>query len=210
MFFGRAFERLGWKFIIFIAFLLGATAALFFISERKKNAPYVPPEFLEARTRTGSISENIVTIASASIDNLRNIRHEDVSGNYEGALDLVSAEIMRNEAARQEALKLSYELATLAAQIELVRPEEAAQIGLQAALCGTQITQHLINYNVYTNQLLEALRVGFATGTSAEEESSAKVQGLIDKMNEEAEAINRLNREYKTAMGEFDALTRTQ
>lgn len=207
MFFGRLFERFRWKFVVFLVILLGIGAALFFISERKKNAPYVPPEFLEARTQTGLISENIVGIASASIENLHAIREEDVAGDYAGALDLVSSEMKRNEAAREEALKLSYELTHLAEQLSYVRPEEAVQTGLRAALCGTQITQHLINYNTYTNELLGALQARFATKDFGGEQSSEKVQGLIDKMNQEAEAINTLNRDYKKEMTSFDSMT---
>lgn len=210
MFFGRLSERFGWKFLVFIAILIGMIVALFFLSEKERNAPFVPPEFLEARTKTGFISENIVEIASASIENLHNIRKEDVAGDHAKALALVSEEIERNELARQEALKLSGELAQLARQIERVRPEEAAQVGLQAALYGTQITQHLINYNAYTNELLGTLRSSFASGTAGEEATSAKVQELIDKMNTEAEAVNRLNGEYKRTMGEFDTLTRAE
>lgn len=197
----------GWKYILpLVGAGIIAIALSFDIAPFEK--PYVPEELLQARERGAVISESIVANSKTSVETLKRIRTEEVSGNYESAMDIVLEEIKRNEKAREEALELSYELAHMTERLGEVRPEEAAQAGLQATIHAAQVTQRLINYNTYTYQLLELLRSHFATGDGTNDAAIAlQVQSLVDKMNIEAEAINTLNEEYKKAMLEFDTLT---
>jgi len=141
-----------------------------------------------------------------SIENLGAVSTEDEIGNYTSGLDLVLKEVQRNEKARKEALDLSQELGVMAKSLNQVQPEEAAKVGLEAIINESQIVQRLINYNAYIFQLLDVLQSRFTKGGAAPD-TDEKVKELINKMNEEAEAINELNDKYKNLMGEFDSLT---
>lgn len=174
------------------------------ISESSKI--FVPPELLEARSRGAEIAEKIVSLSKESIENLSVISTEDEIGNYTTGLDLVLKEVQRNEKARKEALDLSQELGVMATSLNQVQPEEAAKVGLEAIINESQIVQRLINYNAYIFQLLDILQSRFTTDGAAPG-TDAKVKELINKMNEEAEAINELNNKYKNLMSEFDKLT---
>jgi hypothetical protein len=179
---------------------------IFFFRVDGTEEMFVPEELSEARMKSASISERIVDLSRDSIETLKEIRRAELAGEYNEALDLVMMEIEQNEQARKEALDLSYELTHIAERLEEVRPKEAAEVGLQATIYAAQITQRLINYNTYTLQLFDTLRSHFVAGSSSEE-ISASVQDIIVKMNEEAQAINALNGEYKEAMRKFDLLT---
>ncbi|MFH1188308.1 MAG: hypothetical protein V1652_00485 [bacterium] len=200
-------EKKWWRYLLFL--LLTLTAAIFFLRRiHPKEKPFVPTELLAARIRGASISEGIVAGARESVNTLKTIRQAELGEDYNTALNLVLTEIQKNEQVREDALQLSYELVHITEKLAEVRPEEAAQVGLQATIYGAQITQRLINYNTYTFQLLDLLKSHFMEGSGTQDTAIAEqIQGLIDKMNEEAEAINALNNEYKKAMQQFDVLT---
>ncbi len=167
---------------------------------------FVPQEFTEARNKGAEIAERIVSLSKESIENLGAVSTEDEIGNYTVGLDLVLKEVQRNEKARKEALDLSQELGVMTTSLMHVQPEEAVKVGLEAIINESQIVQRLINYNAYIFQLLDVLQSRFTKGGAAPD-TDAKVKELINKMNEEAEAINELNNKYKNLMGEFDRLT---
>jgi hypothetical protein len=180
----------------------------FIFKEPVINKPFVPPEFFEARARGVAISENIVRLSNESMNNLKEISAADEIMNYNGGLDLVLKEIARNNEARGEALKLSQELGVMAAKLVDIKPESAAKVGIQAIGNEYQIAQRLISYNNSIYQLLEVLQSRFTNKAESNDKTVVRVKDLIEKMNSDAEAINKLNSEYGVLMSEFDTLTR--
>lgn len=186
-----------------IAAVLGSATfiSLNIISAR---TPHIPAGFLEARARGSVLAENIVTLSRESLANLKKISEADKAGKYSDGIDLIIAEISRNQIARNTALSLSKELEAMALALNEVRPKEAQNLGLQAIISESQVVQRLISYNGYTYQLLEALKTRFINRGS----SGAEVVGdLLKKMNDESLAINDLNGRYKDLMNQFDSLT---
>lgn len=203
----QAIKRNWLKIVIIIA--VAAAAIYVFVKIpgiSESSRVFVPPEFLEARSMGAEIAERIVSLSKESIENLGAVSTEDEIGNYTTGLDLVLKEVQRNEKARKEALGLSQELGVMTTSLMQVQPEEAVKVGLEAIINESQIVQRLINYNAYIFQLLDVLQSRFTKGGAAPD-TDAKVKELINKMNEEAEAINELNEKYKNLMGEFDKLT---
>jgi len=167
---------------------------------------FVPSEFFQARSKGAVLADEIVILSKESINNLAEISAEEEISNYTAGLELVLLEVDRNAKSRTKALSLSEELGTMASSLSEVKPENAAEIGLQAIINESQIAQRLINYNNYTLQLLGVLQTRFENGGGSPE-TDKKVKELIEKMNEEASAINELNENYLKLMSEFDALT---
>lgn len=184
--------------------VLAAFPYYFFFYASAGDTPFIPPAFLEARSRGSVFAENIVKLTSESIDNLSLISNEDKAGNYSQGIDLIIKELSRNELARESAIGLSKELEIMASNLEDVRPKEAVNVGLQAILSQSQTVQRLLNYNNDIYQLLDILRIRFENkGASGAE----RVGSLLEKMNEESAAINDLNAKYAELMAKFDSLT---
>src|SRR3989344_3447748 len=165
--------------------------------------PFVPQEFIDARAKGAVIAEEIVTSAQISITNLAAISAEDEKGNYENGLNLVSKEIQDNGTASAKALELSKQLEIMANNLSLIKPEDAARIGLEAVLNESQIVQRLLNYNADVRQLLDVLLSRFSNSGSVPN-AKEKVKELISSMNDEAKAVNDLNNKYKDLMNQFD------
>ncbi len=169
--------------------------------------PFVPQDFTDARSRGAVIAEEIVASSEVSISNLSVISQADEKGNYEEGLNLVSKEIQDNESARTKAYDLSNQLEIMANNLNSIKPEDAARLGLEAILNESQIVQRLLNYNADVRQLLDVLLSRFSNSGSALN-AKEKVKELISSMNDEAKAVNDLNNKYKDLMSQFDKLTK--
>lgn len=198
-----AVVRRNWIWIV--AIVLAALILAFVIRLVDNSRPYVPPEFLKARASGSDSSKIIVNISENSIENLKTIQGYENSGNYTAGLNLVLKEINQNNVARASAVELSNQLSVMASNLPDVRPTAAANIGLQAIIDESQIVSGLINYNNYTLQLLNMLRLKL--GDSGAYVSTAQMNRVIAEMNSQANSINNLNSEYEKLMVQFDSLT---
>jgi hypothetical protein len=160
----------------------------------------VPSEFLMARQEASAIAEEIVGLSSQSAGNLTEISRLDQEGKYSDALNLISEELERNRQAREKAIGLSSQLELMATNIAGISPASASQVALQAVSSETTLISRLITYNDYLNQLLEVLRdkfMGLSNGNS--------IPDLISKINNEATAINDLNKKFNDLIEDFDS-----
>lgn len=188
-----------------IAVVAAVVASGAFSGTGTKAPAVVPQEFLEARARAATISEEIVALTRESSDSLGKISDADSAGRYSEGLNLVLVEVGRNSVIREKAVDLSEELKNMAVSLEGVSPDEAAQVGLRAVTSGLEMVQRLVNYNNYTYDLLNALQARL--GANNAQEKRANIESAIEKMNQEAAKINELNAEYNRLMEEFDKLT---
>ena len=166
---------------------------------------YVPQAFYESRDRAAKVSERITQLTSASVTTLGQISDADAKGDYRRGLQLVEQEIDRNEAIKKEAIKLSEELKIMATNLGAVKPKKAAETGLQAATTGLELTQRLINYNGLSQELYDVLQTRLKK--NGDPQTRQRIEAIILRMNEEAEAINGLNEKYREEMGQFEKLT---
>ncbi|MBI3088822.1 MAG: hypothetical protein HYY99_01000 [Candidatus Colwellbacteria bacterium] len=182
--------------------ILLAAGGYWYLASKSPNAP---PQFFEARNRAGEISNRIVELTHTSVDNLELISAADEAGRYKRGLELTQEEIDRNAEVKNEAFKLSEELKIMALNLNEVRPKEAAEVGLQATTNGLELVQHLINYSNLTEELLGVLQTRLKSNGSPE--TRERIEQIILRMNQEAEAVNKLNDEYREEMKNFDRLT---
>lgn len=196
--------RRNWIWIVAVvaaALLLAFLIRLLDVSNR----PYVPPEFLKARASGSDAAQKIVDTSNAAIQNLQKIQEDESAGKYIAALNLVLNEINENNATRSDAVQLSEQLNVMASNLQAVRPEVAASMGLQAIISESQIVEELISYNNYTYELLNLLRTRLESGPSAV--TISQINSVISEMNKGAASINDLNSKYESLMGQFDSLT---
>ncbi len=182
-------------FLVIIA-LCYFVIRFFFVSVRN-----VPPDFLKARQQAASIALVIVNMSNESATNIDTISELDAGHKYREALALVAEEIQRNNDARQKAIELSNQLVEMANNLSGIYPASSAQVALQAVTSETTLISRLITYNDYLNQLLGVLQKKFAGQVDGNE-----VPELVQKINNEAQAINDLNREFNDQMKIFDAV----
>jgi len=183
--------------IFFIAILLAVYFLLSFLLVEPKS---IPPEFLEARREASLTAKDIVALSSESANSISEIANLDQQGRYQEALALISRELENNRQARNRAINLSVQLEKMARNIDKISPTSAAQLALQAVSSETTLISRLISYNDYLNQLLEVLRAKFAG-----RKGNDGLTELINKINNEAMAINDLNTGFNDLMKEFDS-----
>ncbi|MBN2197767.1 hypothetical protein JW698_01015 [Candidatus Wolfebacteria bacterium] len=183
--------------ILFIIIILIAYFVLRFLAIDLKE---VPEEFLIARQEASIIASEIVAISSQSAGNFKEIARLDGEKKYNEALDLISQELERNKQAREKAIELSLQLEIMTNNLSQIFPSSASQIALGAITSETTLISRLITYNDYLNQLLEILGDKFLGNGNGD-----KIMELIEKINEEARAINELNDKFNEAMKEFDS-----
>ena len=166
---------------------------------------YVPQEFYASRDSAAEISSRIVQLTDASVITLGQISAADEKGDYKRGLELINQEIDRNAEIKERAFKLSEELKIMLLNLGAVKPDKAAGAGLQATTNGLELAQKMVNYNNLAQELLAQLQTRLKKNGSPE--TRQRIEQIILRMNEEAEAVNDLNKRYQEEMREFDRLT---
>ena len=162
---------------------------------------FVPPEFSEARIKGAELAKNISASAGASLEALALIRAHDERREGAQALIVISQEVVRNREIQQEAIRLASELERMARLIPDVQPVNARLMAAEAVSAEVALVSRLVSYNNNLFELFGVLKKKFEhPGTSLD----GRVQVLVDKINEEAHAINSFNERFNWSLAEFD------
>ncbi len=191
------------KSIIFwvalVLFLAGAGAKLFFFQPIS-----VPQDFIDARQNSINVSQIIVRLSADSLVDLSRLGLLDKEGKIKEALNLVNKAIENNRQAREQAVKLSDYLEVMSKNLPDLSPWRAKDLATEALGYEVSLINHLITYNDYLNQLLQVLQDKFNNrGGNVE----VQISFLINRINEEGDSINILNRKFNDTMIKFDKLT---
>jgi len=192
------------RYILVALLLIGAAVAIgkFGIAGQNGNEN-VPPSFIEARANGAILGSDIVAIYEDVTNSLQEISDKDKEKKYAEALKLTEEALDRvgpNQEAVKKSQLLAVELAKIAEVIPQLKSEDARNLLLEGVTAEVNLVTHLVSYNGYFNELLRNLREKF-TGSA----SGDRVPELIDKMNEEAKVINRLNKQFNEKMDKFDS-----
>ncbi|MBI4160213.1 hypothetical protein HY504_03530 [Candidatus Wolfebacteria bacterium] len=187
-----------WLFAIFILVIIGGYFIVRFVIVEPRSAPR---EFLEARSGAAAIAADIVALSDQTSSRLGGVAKLDSEKKYTEALVMVSEELSRNRTARERAVDLSRQLEIMARSLSQISPQTASQKALEALSSETALISRLISYNDFLNQLLEILRSKFL-----DKGDGSNIPELIKRINNEAQAINDLNKKFNDAMKEFDSL----
>lgn len=163
----------------------------------------IPVEFAEARLKGAAVAQTIVVFSGSALKSLETIAQYDKRGDTSEALILISRELIKNRDTHDAAIKLSVQLEKMARNISDIRPASARHLATEALSSEVALVSRLLTYNDYLNQLFEVLRAKFSNPYYR---ANGKVAELIDKINEEAKAINELDKKSNDAILEFDKI----
>lgn len=166
---------------------------------------FVPPQFNEARNKSGLFAKEIVALTEESLKNLNVISLNDREYNFRKALDLVGEELERAKNSRLKAIELTNQLAAMARGAAGITPSKARDLAMQAVADELSLISHLIVYNDILKGLLNTLDFKFSGDIRYD---SQDVQNLIQSMNIEAKEINNLNESFNQKMRELDKITK--
>ena len=188
---------------ILIIFLLIVAAVGLIVKTFTPETKNTPKEFLETRQEASLIAKNIIYISGRTAENIKKISNLDKNKEYTEALNLISEELNNNREARENAINLSAKLEIMAKNVSQISPATAGQIAIQAITSETALISRLITYNDYLIKLLEILQAKFL---EKEKNANDKIADLIEKINDEARAINDLNNNFNNLMTKFDKI----
>jgi len=163
---------------------------------------FVPEKFMEARIKGAELAYNIAELSNSSLKTLEQIEEKDRQGKNSEALDLASQELLKTLETRQQAIKLSSQLEKMARSLQDIKPAQARVLATEAVSSEVALVSRLLSYNDYLGQLFETLRAKFQSN----EDTNGKVQKLLNDINDEAKAINDLNKKFTDSLEEFDKM----
>jgi len=193
--------KLKTKIALGVAILVGLMVIVFIIRNVASSTKYIPQEFVEAKARSAEIAQRITNLSSQSLSGLEQINNLDKSKDYSEAVILASNKLVQNRETREEAIKLASQMEKMAAGLPEIKPAKARQIATEAIGYEVALVSRLISYNDFFNQLFDTLIKKFK---NEESDANSKTQELINKINDEAQAINELNSKFNRAIAELD------
>ena len=167
-------------------------------------ATFLPGEFSEARLKGSRVAERIVELSRTNLSLLSEVARYDRESNYPEALISISNAIIQNRENQAEAIRLSEQLTAMAEQAPRIRPNRAREIATEAVAAEVALVSRLIYYNNYLSQLFETLKVKFEKPWVTY--LDGQVNDLINKINDEAHAINEHNKKFVALMLELDSI----
>lgn len=183
---------------VFLALGIGLSVKFIFFPTKS-----VPSEFSEARLRGAALAQKIVVLAGASLQSLEEISVYDKQGNSPEALIAISRQLIKNRELQEHAVQLASQLEKMARYLPEIKPGKARLVASEAVSAEVALVSRLVSYNDFLRQLFEVLRGKF---NNTLVNPDGQVQDLIKKINEEAEAINELDKKFGDALVEFDKI----
>jgi DNA repair ATPase RecN len=162
----------------------------------------VPVSFIDARTQGAIIAQNIVNLSNQSTDQLEQIDQLDQKGDYADALTLTTNLVSESQQIRTQAVDLSTQVGNMTQALSGINNFDAQQAALESISNRLALINELITYSGDLSNLLDTLQSRFS-GTGG---TNAKVQGLVNQINTDVNAINNFNSQAGQAMDRFDAI----
>ena len=165
---------------------------------------YLPSEFSDARIKGALVAQKIVELSRGTLSRLSEVSRYDQERNTPEALIAISNALIANRENQVEAIRLSSQLNAMAENLSRIRPARARELATQAVTAEVALVSRLLYYNTYLSQLFETLKIKFDKPWVSY--LDGQVGDLITKINDEAQAINELNKEFNSYMAEFDKI----
>lgn len=162
----------------------------------------VPSSFTAARTQGAIIAQTIVNNSNQSTDELQKINQYDQQGNYTAALALTTQLINQSADLRNQAVQLSEQVSQMTKDLTNINSVDAQQAALESISSRVALINELITYSSDLNHLLTVLQARFS-GTP---QTNDTVQGIVNQINTDVNAINNFNAQAGQAMDKFDAI----
>lgn len=165
---------------------------------------FLPGEFTDARIKGATVAQRIVELSRDTLSQLNQVSQYDQQRRTSEALIVISNAVLANRESQAEAIRLSSQLNAMAENLSRIKPDSARQIATEAVTAEVALASRLIYYNAYLAELFETLKVKLQRPKAYY--LDGQVNDLINKINDEAQAINELNKKFNSAMAELDGI----
>jgi hypothetical protein len=162
----------------------------------------VPQNFTAARTQGAIIAQNIVNSSNQSTNELQQINTYDQNGDYNAALASTTALINQSADLRTQAVQLSEQVSAMTQDLTSISNVDAQQAALESISSRLALINELVTYSGDLNNLLTVLQSRFS-GTP---QPNSEVQGIVNQINIDVNAINNNNAQAGQAMDKFDTI----
>jgi hypothetical protein len=162
----------------------------------------VPQTFTAARVQGAIIAQNIVNSSNQSNDELEQINKYDQDGDYTAALASTTALIQQSADLRTQAVQLSEQVSAMTQDLTSINNVDAQQAALESISSRLALINELVTYSGDLNNLLTVLQSRFS-GTP---QPNSEVQGIVNQINTDVNAINNFNAQAGQAMDKFDTI----
>jgi flagellar basal body-associated protein FliL len=186
--------------VVFIVLVVAGYAIAIFWGSKNQ----VPVAFTNARLQGAVISQNIVEISNSSTAELAKINQDDQQRNYTDALTLTTDLINQSQQLRDQAVNLSNQIGIMTQSLSQINSFSAQQAALESISSRLALINQLINYSGDLDHLLTILQARF----SGTHEPSGTVEGIVNQINTDVNAINNFNTQATQAMNQFDTIVR--
>jgi hypothetical protein len=163
---------------------------------------HVPASFTAARLQGAIISQTIVNSSNQSTQELTAISKYDEDGQYSLALASTTDLINQSANLRSEAVQLSAQVSQMTTDLSDINSGPAQQAALESISSRLALVNELITYSNDLDQLFTVLQSRF-NGTPV---PNSQVQGIVNQINTDVNAINNFNVQAGQAMDKFDSI----
>jgi hypothetical protein len=192
--FSRRTKIIG-AFVIVVA--LGYGFAKFWETQNQ-----IPTDFTAARQQGAIIAQTIVNSSNQSTADLRQINQYDQQGDYKDALALTTQLISQSADLRNQAVQLSTQVSQMTKDLSSISSVPAQQAALESISSRLALINELITYSNDLDHLLAVLQARF----SGQSQANGDVQGIVNQINTDVNAINNFNAQAGQAMDKFDSI----
>ena len=181
-----------------IVIVAGYAIARFWQSQNQ-----IPEAFTGARSQGAIIAENIVSTSNESTAELQKINELDQEGDYKDALTLTNGLITQSESLRNQAVQLSAQVQNMTQSLSSINNFDEQQAALESIASQLALINQLINYSGDLGHLSDVLQARF----QGQPEPTGTVQGIVNQINTDVNAINNFNTQATQEMQQFDKIT---
>jgi hypothetical protein len=184
-----------------IVIVVGYAIARFWQSQSQ-----IPEAFTGARSQGAIIAESIVSTSNQSTAELQKINELDQEGDYKDALTLTNGLITQSESLRNQAVQLSAQVQDMTQSLSSINNFDEQQAALESIASQLALINQLINYSGDLGHLSDVLQARF----QGQSEPTGTVQGIVNQINTDVNAINNFNTQATQAMAQFDKIVGQQ
>lgn len=163
----------------------------------------VPEGFAVARESGAALAADIAGLSNAAVEQLQEIARLDREFDFNGAMIVISKELLRNQELKNKALELSDELSKMAHSLSRIQPRAGRELAAEAIGYEVALVSRLIAYSDTAEELFELLRSKYEGG---EFFINNQVNKYIDELNSTARTINTFNKAFEETLRKFDEL----
>jgi translation initiation factor 1 (eIF-1/SUI1) len=163
----------------------------------------VPQAFINARSQSAIIAQNIVDTSRQSTATLQEVNQEDLKGDDKDALALVTSMVSKSEDMRNQAVQLSNQIEQMTQSLSDIGSLDARQSALDAISSNLALINQLVNYSGDLGNLLDDLQSRFSGNGTV---TNQQIQVLVTQINTDVTAINNFNNQATQAMQQFDTI----